>query len=146
MLGWAFKKDTNDTRESAAIYVAWELLQDHAEIHVYDPKVSKSQILRDLKYLATMTHSTYSGDFDSSPTGELEGASVHVHAEPYDAMKDAHAIAIMTEWDEFKTYDWQRIFENMIKPAFLFDGRNILDRAKLSEIGFNIKSVGKGTI
>lgn len=144
ILGWAFKKDTNDTRESAAIYVSWELLQDHAEIHVFDPKVTKEQILKDLQYLAASNHSTYSGDFDTPPSGELEGASITVHNEPYGAMKEAHAIAILTEWNEFKNYNWQEIYNDMLKPAFVFDGRNILDRQKLQEIGFQVKGIGKG--
>ena len=141
-LGWAFKKNTNDTRESPAIYVAYELLQDRAEIHVYDPKVTKEQVLRDLNYLAATNHSTYGGDFDSPPVGEMEGVSVHVHNDPYTAMEDAHAIAILTEWDEFKAYDWQKIYENMYKPAFLFDGRNILERKALREIGFEYSGIG----
>ncbi len=141
-LGWAFKKDTNDTRESPAIYVAYELLQDRAEIHVYDPKVTKEQILHDLNYLAASNHSTYGGDFDSPPVGEMEGISVHIHNDPYEAMRDAHAIAILTEWDEFKSYDWKQIYENMYKPAFLFDGRNILERKLLKEIGFECKGIG----
>ena len=141
-LGWAFKKDTNDTRESPAIYVAYELLQDRAEIHVYDPKVTKEQILHDLNYLAATNHSTYGGDFDSPPVGEMEGVSVHVHNEPYSAMKDAHAIAILTEWDEFKSYNWQKVYADMYKPAFLFDGRNILERKKMEEIGFEYGGIG----
>jgi len=131
-LGWAFKKDTNDTRESAAIYVAHELMQDKAEIHIYDPKVSKERIERDLKYV--------SGSGTSLP----EGAAVHVHTDPYVAMEKAHAIAILTEWDEFRDYDWQAIYENVHKPASIFDGRNILDAAKMKEIGFEVKSIGKG--
>lgn len=142
-LGWAFKKDTNDTRESPAIYVAHELLQDRAEIHIYDPKVTKDQIILDLNYLAATSHSTYGGDFDSPPVGESDHISVHVHQEPYIAMQDAHAIAILTEWDEFKLYDWEKIYKNMLKPAFLFDGRNILDRKKITEIGFEYSGVGR---
>ena len=142
-LGWAFKKDTNDTRESPAIYVAHELLQDRAEIHIYDPKVTKDQIIRDLNYLAATSHSTYGGDFDSPPVGESDDISVHVHQEPYAAMQDAHAIAILTEWDEFKSYDWEKIYRNMLKPAFLFDGRNILDRKRITEIGFEYSGVGR---
>ena len=141
-LGWAFKKNTNDTRESPAIYVAHELLQDHAEIHVFDPKVTKDQILHDLNYLAATNHSTYGGDFDSPPIEKMEGFSVHVHKDPYLAMQDAHAIAILTEWDEFKTYDWQKVYESMYKPAFLFDGRNILNRKELKEIGFEYNGIG----
>jgi len=131
-LGWAFKKDTNDTRESAAIYVAKELLDDRAEIHVYDPKVSKEQIFADLE-----RHYE-----DEGRSNQFIKEQVIVHSEPYSAMADAHAIAILTEWDEFKTYDWQQIYTNMLKPAFLFDGRNILNLDRLSEIGFEVKRIG----
>lgn len=135
-LGWAFKKDTNDTRESAAIYVADELLQDRAEIHVYDPKVTKEQIFRDLEYLYQLNPA------QAISTDALHKL-VHVHAEPYEALQSAHAIAVLTEWDEFKTYDWQKIYDTMLKPAFVFDGRNILDNATMQKIGFELKSIGK---
>jgi len=137
-LGWAFKKDTNDTRESAAIYVADELLQDQAEVHVYDPKVSREQIEKDLIYLWTQQ-----GESQEHAEFRVQDL-VHVHTDPYLAMKDAHATAVLTEWDEFTTYDWDKVYSNMQKPAFLFDGRNILDREKLEEIGFEVKSIGKG--
>ncbi|MCF6331772.1 MAG: nucleotide sugar dehydrogenase [Draconibacterium sp.] len=133
LLGWAFKKDTNDTRESAAIYVAQELLQDRAEIHIYDPKVSKEQIFSDLKIVV-------------SSTAEFEAFKnqIHIHSEPYSAMNKAHAIVILTEWDEFINYEWKKVFEKMFKPAFIFDGRNILDSAKMNEIGFKYKGIGRG--
>lgn len=129
-LGWAFKKDTNDTRESAAIYVALELLEDQAEIHIYDPKVSKAQILGDLKYLAPEHFSAFE-------------KNIIVHTDPYLAMENAHAIAILTEWDEFVGYNWETIYSNMLKPAFLFDGRNILNKDKMGSIGFKMKQIGK---
>lgn len=143
-LGWAFKKDTNDTRESAAIYVAKELLDDRAEIHIYDPKVTKEQILRDLKYLAQSQSATYGENHSELISGPDSSIfqSVFVHTEPYAAMREAHAIAILTEWDEFKTYDWQKIYKNMQKPAFIFDGRNIVNAIKLKDIGFEYKSLG----
>jgi UDPglucose 6-dehydrogenase len=128
-LGWAFKKDTNDTRESAAIYVADDLLYEQANISVFDPKVSTEQIRSDLNYLQSR-----------SEEENLNG--VHVHDNPYEACKDAHAIAILTEWDEFKTYDWQKIYDAMLKPAFVFDGRNILDPEKMQEIGFQYFNIG----
>lgn len=130
-LGWAFKKDTNDTRESAAIYVANDLMEEEAQIHVYDPKVTQLQMLADLDYLATR---------------EPEANKKHltVHQNPYEALKGAHAVAVLTEWDEFKTYDWQRIYNNMQKPAFVFDGRNILDREVLEQIGFEVYTIGRG--
>ena len=66
-----------------------------------------------------------------------------VHYNPYKALDQSHAIAILTEWDEFKTYDWQKIYNNMIKPAFIFDGRNILSSKELKDIGFITHTIGK---
>ena len=129
-LGWAFKKDTNDTRESAAIYVADHLLAEEAIITVYDPKVSVDQIYKDLDYLGTR-----------SP--EENRRLVKVVNNPYEACDQAHAIAVLTEWDEFKTYDWQTIYENMYKPAFIFDGRNILNKTELSNKGFVLYTIGE---
>jgi UDPglucose 6-dehydrogenase len=136
-LGWAFKKDTNDTRESAAIYVANHLLEDSANIHVYDPKVSEAKIKADLSYLWELN-----GVTDARIAQKL--AQVFVHTDAQDALKDSHAIAILTEWDEFKSYDWNNIYENMYKPAFVFDGRNILDSKLLKAIGFQFTGIGKG--
>ena len=136
-LGWAFKKDTNDTRESAAIYVADHLLEDGANIHVYDPKVSESKIKADLSYLWELN-----GVTEACIAQKL--TQVFVHAEAEDALKDSHAIAVLTEWDEFKSYNWKTIYENMYKPAFIFDGRNILDANVLSSIGFQFKGIGIG--
>ncbi len=129
-LGWAFKKDTNDTRESAAIYVADHLLNEQAKISVYDPKVAEEKILNDLNYLNTRTE-------------EENENGVSYLSSPYEATKDAHAIAIMTEWDEFKDYDWEQIYSQMKKPAFIFDGRNILDKNKMNTIGFEYYSIGQ---
>jgi UDPglucose 6-dehydrogenase len=128
-LGWAFKKDTNDTRESAAIYVADDLLNEQANIAVFDPKVKVAQMWSDLDYLATRT-----------PQDNQQ--QLQAYENPYEACKEAHAVAILTEWDEFKSYDWQKIYEHMLKPAFVFDGRNILDRDTLEKIGFVYKSIG----
>lgn len=128
-LGWAFKKDTNDTRESAAIYVADHLLYEQANISVYDPKVTDQQVYADLDYLATR----------SSDTNKQ---LLKVETDPYEACKGSHAIAVLTEWDEFKTYDWERIYQGMLKPANVFDGRNILDAEKLRAIGFKVNTIG----
>ena len=134
-LGWAFKKDTNDTRETAAMYVASHLLEDRAEIHIYDPKVKKEQIFADLLYLTeSLSHSVTQSQIE-----EL----VHVHSDPYKACEQAHAIAVLTEWDEFKAYDWQKIYDGMKKPAFVFDGRNVLDAIGLKKVGFTVHMIGK---
>lgn len=129
-LGWAFKKDTNDTRESAAIYVADDLLYEQANIAVYDPKVKSETVYKDLDYLETRS-------------SEENKKNVTVFEDPYETCKDAHAIAVLTEWDEFKTYDWQKIYDNMKKPAFIFDGRKILNGDKLKQIGFVFQEIGR---
>ncbi|MBA4320350.1 MAG: nucleotide sugar dehydrogenase [Flavobacterium sp.] len=136
-LGWAFKKDTNDTRESAAIYVAEHLIEDGAEIHVYDPKVSEAKIIADMRYLWELNGLT-----DQRIASKTK--QIFVYQSPMEALDQAHAIAVLTEWDEFKTYDWNAIYSTMYKPAFVFDGRNILDVEKLNVIGFEVKGIGKG--
>ena len=129
MLGWAFKKDTNDTRESAAIYVADYLLNEQAELWVYDPKVKAEQIYADLDYLNTRS--------------EAENRRlVKVVSDPYEAMDDAHAVAVLTEWDEFKTYDWQKVYNGMKKPAFVFDGRNVIEDKVSRDEGFLYQGIG----
>ena len=128
-LGWAFKKDTNDTRESAAIYVANDLINEHAKIAVYDPKVSSKKVLDDLNYLETRSI-------------ENNASSITSYLDPYEACQNAHAIAVLTEWDEFKSYNWQKIYDSMQKPAFIFDGRNVLNGIELTEIGFIYKGIG----
>ncbi|MBS7231942.1 UDP-glucose 6-dehydrogenase [Flavobacterium psychroterrae] len=128
-LGWAFKKDTNDTRESAAIYVADDLINEQAKISVYDPKVSRNKMLSDLDYLETRT-------------AEQNSKSLAIFDDPYEACRGSHAIAILTEWDEFTTYEWKKIYDSMHKPAFLFDGRNILNAKELESIGFIYKGIG----
>jgi UDPglucose 6-dehydrogenase len=136
LLGWAFKKDTNDTRETPAMYVARDLLLEQADIHIYDPKVPTVQIYRDLRSLLE----------DHLPSPELESLEkrVIVHSDPLNAMNNAHAVAILTEWDEFTGYNWEQIYKKMKRPAFLFDGRNLLDAKVLQKIGFNYRGIGKG--
>ncbi|WP_029033407.1 nucleotide sugar dehydrogenase [Salinimicrobium terrae] len=129
ILGWAFKKDTNDTRESAAIYVADYLLNEQAEIEVYDPKVTEEQIYSDLDYLGSR-----SGDVNRQAVTVVDSALV--------ACEDAHAVAILTEWDEFVNLDWKKIYDKMYKPAFLFDGRRLLNSKTKKEIGFDFYAIG----
>ena len=131
LLGWAFKKDTNDTRESAAIYVSDYLLNEHAEVHVYDPKVKRDQIISDLLVL---------GSFSKE---ELE-ERVFTYEDALSCANQAHAVAIMTEWDEFKELDWKHVYDEMFKPAFLFDGRMLLNHDEMTGIGFQMYTLGKG--
>ena len=124
VLGFAFKKDTNDTRESAAINVCRDLLNEHANVSVYDPKVPSDEIRRDV-------------------LGKTEDSRLSVAQSAAEACAGAHAIAVLTEWDEFKTLDFRKIYESMTKPAFVFDGRNILNLEELKSIGFRTHGIGK---
>lgn len=125
VLGFAFKKDTNDTRESAAINVCRDLLAEHANVCVYDPKVRADDIVADVL-----------GQGQANPR-------LTVAPDAYAACAGAHAIAVVTEWDEFKTLDYARVFAGMPKPACLFDGRNIVDLAALRKLGFKAYGIGK---
>lgn len=122
--GFAFKKDTNDTRESAAIAICRDLLAEQAEVVVYDPKVPADQIRRDV-------------------LGSTTNERLQVATSAEEAAAGAHAVAVVTEWDEFKTIDLERVFAGMPKPAFLFDGRNLLDLERLRAIGFTAFGIGK---
>ena len=121
LFGFAFKANTGDTRESPAIFVARGLLEEHARIVVTDPEALENarKDLEDVKEGVTFT------------------------TDPYDAARGAHAIALLTEWDIYRHLDYQRILKEMVQPAFIFDGRNILDHKKLFEMGFNVFPIGK---
>jgi UDPglucose 6-dehydrogenase len=120
LFGFAFKADTSDTRQSPAIFVARKLIDERAQVVVTDPRAldNARQDLTDA------------------------GGSVQFADDPYEAARSAHAIAIMTEWGLYRSLDWERIYASMEKPAFVFDGRNILDHRKLFGIGFNVFPIG----
>jgi UDPglucose 6-dehydrogenase len=121
LFGFAFKKNTGDIRESPAIDVARVLLDEGAVVVMCDPKVK----LLDVHELgAPWTKITDERD-------------------PYAAAVDAHALVVLTEWDEFKTLDYPRILTTMSKPSFIFDGRNILDHDKLASYGFKVHGIGR---
>ena len=136
--GFAFKKDTNDTRESAAIHVCRDLLEERARLVIYDPRVPESQIRSELE----MSFADSVGGLSDRHKKLIE-TNVTVVGDAYSAASEAHAIAVLTEWDEFKTVDSLRIFDGMRQPAFIFDGRNILDCEKLVKIGFEVHSIGR---
>ena len=127
ILGFAFKKDTNDTRESPAIYVGRDLLEEEASLAIYDPKVTSDQIYLDL-------------GAKSEPNREEK---IEVCSDAYEAVEGAHALAILTEWDEFRDLDYRKIYDRMMKPAFIFDGRNIANRKELIDIGFKVYAIGR---
>jgi UDPglucose 6-dehydrogenase len=121
ILGFAFKSDTGDTRESPAIYITRKLIAEHAQVNISDPKALKNaavdlaEIKKNIKYIE----------------------------DPYRAVAGCHALVILTEWDLYKKLDFQKIYSSMLKPAFLFDGRNIIDHKKCFAIGFNVYPIGK---
>ncbi|XP_054004677.1 UDP-glucose 6-dehydrogenase isoform X1 [Hylaeus anthracinus] len=148
MLGFAFKKNTGDTRESPAIHVAKTLLDEGAMLHIYDPKypgnlplslkgrasgskVEETQIMEDL------THPSVTNN------PEYVKSRINIYKDAYSATKDTHAIVVCTEWDEFIELDYKQIYYNMMKPAYIFDGRKILDHDMLQQIGFIVQTIGK---
>lgn len=135
--GFAFKKDTNDTRESAAIYVCRDLLEERARLTIYDPQVSLEQIKQELIYLMNND-----SDELSEKHRNLIDSNVEVASSATAAASGAHAIAVLTEWDEFRDVDFRAVYDSMKKPAFLFDGRNLLDQEKLTSLGFDSHCIG----
>lgn len=123
IFGFAFKKNTGDTRESSSIYVCKHLLEEQAHLVIYDPKVHPQQIYADL------------ADFDKS--------LVTIATDAYSAVTGAHALVVCTEWDEFVSLDYKKVHDRMEKPAFVFDGRLILDHKALVSLGFFVECIGK---
>jgi UDPglucose 6-dehydrogenase len=133
ILGYAFKKDTGDVRETPSMFVVRDLVLEQAKIHIYDPQVKREDMWTEMEYTVQMSEATHPG---------LE-QSVTTSPDAYSACEGAHAFALLTEWDEFKELDFERIYKSMAKPAFVFDGRNVLDHAKLRKIGFEVHAIGK---
>ena len=130
VLGFAFKKDTNDTRESPAIYICRDLLLEQANVVIYDPQVSEDSIRNELETVGI--------------SKETLDAHLEVVDDPYKAADQAHALATLTEWDEFKELDLGRVADLMLKPSFVFDGRSILPIDALKEHGFDAFTIGHG--
>jgi len=132
ILGFAFKKNTGDTRESAAIYVSKHLLDEGAQLSIYDPKVTEDQVRMELSQPGI-----------AADSWNRVSSLISCHSDPYAAATNAHAVVICTEWDEFVNLDYNRIYTNMAKPAFIFDGRKILNHDELIKIGFHVETIGK---
>ena len=124
MLGFAFKQDTGDTRDSPAIQLCKKLLGEHAKVRIHDPKALENARI-DLK--------------------EMQG-DVSFEEDVYKALEGAHVLALVTQWAEYRELDFERIYNKMVKPAFVFDGRNHLEHEKLFEIGFNVFPLGKAPL
>lgn len=120
VFGFAFKADTGDTRESPAVRVCKELLDERAELRITDPKAIENAKLE---------------------LGERD--SIDYFADPYEAAEGAHAIAVITDWQQYRQLDYERIYKSMAKPAFVFDGRNVLDHQALYDLGFSVVPIGR---
>jgi len=127
IFGFAFKENTNDTRESPAIDVCKSFLTENAHLAFYDPKVSVKQICADLNIKA-------------------DDSRVEFCKSAYEAADGAHAIILLTHWEEFKKLDYKKIRKTMPTPAWIFDGRNCLDHRLLIELGFLLRGIGKGNL
>jgi UDPglucose 6-dehydrogenase len=121
IFGFAFKPDTGDTRDAPAIYICKRLLEEKARLSITDPHAI------------------------SNARKDLSGIDERAEfvENPYEATRGAHALALITEWPEYRSLDYQKIFDSMSKPAFIFDGRNHLDHQKLFEVGFNVYPIGR---
>ena len=136
MLGFAFKADTNDTREAPAIRICRDLIEEGAELAIVDPKVDHAQISRDLDTpprSADASGQPLSGDGGWRPA-----------ATPEEAARGADAVLILTEWQEYRTLDWSRIAAGMRRPAWLFDARAVADAAAARAAGLKVWVVGEG--
>jgi UDPglucose 6-dehydrogenase len=124
LFGFAFKADTGDTRESPALVIARGLLEERAQVVITDPKAldNAREDLHDVK------------------------ERVSFEADPYCASEGAHAVVLLTDWKLYQNLDYQRILRSMERPAFLFDGRNLLDHKRLFELGFNVFAIGKAPL
>lgn len=127
IFGFSFKENTNDTRESPAIDVCADLLNEHAHLAFYDPRVSPKQICAEL------------GVDENDPRVEFCPSAE-------EAADGAYAIVLLTHWEEFVLLDYEKIYATMKKPAWIFDGRNCLDHRLLLEIGYNVCGIGKGNL
>ncbi len=121
IFGAAFKANTSDTRESPALSVCRTLLDEKAEVVLSDP---------------------YALDNARTDLADVAEA-ISYEPDPYAAAQGAHAIAVLTEWPRYAELDYAAIHKSMVKPAFIFDGRNILNHKQLHDLGFNVYPVGK---
>jgi UDPglucose 6-dehydrogenase len=131
VLGFAFKADTNDTRESPAIRICRELLEEGAVLQIVDPKVSESQMAKDL------------GQPAGAGEGDGDGSWQRV-PEVLQAASGADALLLLTEWQQFAVIDWPAVAAVMRQPAWLFDARAKADGALARAAGLQVWTVGEG--
>tara|TARA_Y100001933_G_scaffold264905_1_gene333409 strand:+ start:1904 stop:3346 length:1443 start_codon:yes stop_codon:yes gene_type:complete len=138
ILGFAFKAGTNDTRESPAITISRNLLIEGAELAIHDPKVQSEQIASSLEYSYEIKES----DSQDLITNERRW---RFYKDIYKAAEDSHALIIITEWNEYRELDWEKISKKMYKPSWVFDTRGILDKSNIQKYGIKIWQLGDGS-
>ena len=140
LLGFAFKPDTGDTRDSPAIPLCLKLLEEHAQVRVHDPR-AKEHTEEDLQEIRLEMRRKAEGSMQQTASEDIAFVD-----DVYEALEGAHALVLTTQWKEYLDLDYLRIFKSMAQPAFVFDGRNHLDHNKLFEIGFNVFPLGKSPL
>ena len=139
-MGFAFKANTNDTRESAAITICKNLINEGANLLIHDPKVTACQIENDLNINATRSLKNDNSSFD-------EKSGTWEHTKSIDNLaifNDAYAVLILTEWEEFRKLNWKDISKKMVPPAWVFDSRSIINTDEVREAGLNLWRIGDG--
>ena len=133
ILGFAFKADTNDTREAPAIRICRDLLEEGAQLVIHDPKVKADQMARDLNQEPDSQVDRLSGTGSWAEAGSVE-----------DAVMGADAVLILTEWQHYRDLNWQALAAQMRKPASVFDARSVADPAQIKAAGLSLWRVGDG--
>ena len=143
ILGFAFKADTNDTREAPAIRIAKDLLEEGAQLAIHDPKVDPDQIASDLNLLASSAPDSESGPTRAALSGEgTWWPSENIAS----ALKGADAVLILTEWSHYQELDWSALAPLMRQPAWVFDARSVVKPVEVQAAGLNLWCVGEGQL
>ena len=129
ILGFSFKANTNDTRESPAIYICKKLIEEGAILNIYDPKVNSQQMSKDL---------------DNNDSENNSAKKWYYSSEVYETFTNVDAAIFLTEWVEFQNLNWQKIAKAMRKPAFIFDTRSIVNIEEVKKSDLKIWQVGSG--
>ena len=139
ILGFAFKANTNDTRESAAINICKDLIEEGANLYIHDPKVEENQISKDLGVKAINSNKEIRVNNQMQNSGNWFFAT-----NIQDIFPNSDAILILTEWEEYANIDWKNISKKMRSPAWIFDARSILNPSKIKNTNLNLWRIGDG--
>ena len=139
ILGFAFKANTNDTRESASIKICKDLLEEGANLSIHDPKVDSDQIAKDLKMKEKKSLKRNDLIKENSQEGSWSFSS-----DIYDSVNNADAVLVLTEWEDYTNINWEKVSKIMRKPSWIFDARSIIEPSKVIKTGLNFWRIGDG--